>query len=667
MKVATLAHGLDRVLFNPGVHWLRDPRTGIYNFSPSLRRILDPDLFDYEALPPYITSSQDNELETLARRTQSRYTGSTSSLTALLSHCYFLISGRKPPNLSGFSEGFKNLGNHFTVGASLPASIKLVLKPPPGGQANSHNVYAIDADKSASGELENSNYVLAALGKSMEKMLTVDDAEFQNFHRVERWKRDGLSGGAGTPQEAEAYHYTKLSNFLMRSQLDCYDPRLPNKTFDLKTRAAVAVRQDRANWIESSGYQIRTNLGLIESFEREYYDMVRAAFLKYGFQARIGGMDGIFVAYHNTKEIFGFQYVPLSELFERVFGTVEMGEQAFTLSVRLLEAVLDSATKIFPDESLRLTMNVGEGRDPSMRVFVEPMNKDRALVQTTPAPTSDEQQAPASEYLEFPGSRSLVLLDVKVDRQLDGQLVQGRPVDFATPPGRAIDAMRDDEISRRKRQSLAPLDWTIDYVIQPRADLSEQAVASQLDSVRATQISLTSLYMPNLEAVAAREVELEEHLRKAGGEAAVQRWRAERAEGKIGRMPRAPGQAQVNELEAEAEEGKAELDKDVTQSSDASSTPTATATTAEKEEGGAASEPGEATTTTTVRLPHQAPEFTEAAAQARPDEGEGSWTTNTSALRRVQYLRGLARLGAQDRLALEKTDRLEQVDRKSVV
>lgn len=33
--------------------------------------------------------------------------------------------------------------------------------------------------------------------------------------------------------------------------------------------------------------------------------------IKDSFQVRIGGMDGIFLAYHNTSRIFGFQYVPL--------------------------------------------------------------------------------------------------------------------------------------------------------------------------------------------------------------------------------------------------------------------------------------------------------------------------------------------------------------------
>jgi hypothetical protein len=33
--------------------------------------------------------------------------------------------------------------------------------------------------------------------------------------------------------------------------------------------------------------------------------------LMISLQARIGGMDGIFVAYHNTKRLTGFQYLPM--------------------------------------------------------------------------------------------------------------------------------------------------------------------------------------------------------------------------------------------------------------------------------------------------------------------------------------------------------------------
>ena len=74
----------------------------------------------------------------------------------------------------------------------------------------------------------------------------------------------------------------------MRSQLDCVDPRLPGTgVFDMKTRACMAIRMDLLNFEESSGYLIRQQHGLLESFEREYYDLIRSAFLKYRYVASI--------------------------------------------------------------------------------------------------------------------------------------------------------------------------------------------------------------------------------------------------------------------------------------------------------------------------------------------------------------------------------------------
>ena len=346
MEVAKLAHGLDRVLFNPGIYWLRDPRSGIYNFDPRIKDILDVDLFDYAALPPYVTSSKDPELATLTKKHQKRYCGSTSSMTSLLSQCYFLISGWRNPDVSGFSAPFSGLPSGFSVGAKLPASILLHYK-------DGH--YAIDADKTAAGEAENSNYVLTSLGKSMEKMLTASPEEYAKYMRINSWK---LTEEERT--KPEAYHYACTDKMMMRSQLDCHDDRLPRKTFDLKTRASIGIRNDRANYVEGSGYQIRRATGVLESFEREYFDMIRAAFLKYNFQARIGHMDGIFVAYHTTSTIFGFQYISVEEMNERLFGSQEMADQAFRLSLGLMEKILDAATNLFSEQSLKMTVETRE-------------------------------------------------------------------------------------------------------------------------------------------------------------------------------------------------------------------------------------------------------------------------------------------------------------------
>lgn len=541
MKVAQLAHGLDRVLFNPGIYWLRDPRSGIYNFDPRIKDILDVDLFDYAALPPYITSSKDPELAKLTQKHGKKFCGSTSSMTSLLSQCYFLISGWRDPDTTGFSSPFASMPSGFSVGAKLPASILLNWK-------DGH--YAIDADKTAAGEAENSNYVLTSLGKSMEKMLTATPEEYSKYMRINSWK---LSEAERTAPEA--YHYASTSKMMMRSQLDCHDPRLPRKTFDLKTRASIGIRNDRANYVEGSGYQIRRAKGVLESFEREYFDMIRAAFLKYNFQARIGHMDGIFVAYHTTSTIFGFQYIPVEEMNERLFGSQEMADQAFKLSLGMTEAVLEAASSMFPEQTLKITIESKErpsgGSDAGMSVYVEP---------ATPAPAPEaSSEANASEEGGEKKSRSIVKLDVTVDRYLDGGLMTG-PVDFSFLPGRRIDPMSDDEIERRQRLALPSVKWEIDYSISPRPDLTEAKVRSDLEGVRKRQASLNSLILPNVEALNEREQYRTEELAK--NPEALKRFLEERASGVAAGMPLAPGQLSAEKI---SEGGSKEEKKDKTE------------------------------------------------------------------------------------------------------
>jgi hypothetical protein len=61
-------------------------------------------------------------------------------------------------------------------------------------------------------------------------------------------------------------------------------------------------------------------------------------------------MDGVFVAYHNTERIFGFQYIPLSEMDARLFGKHASGDAVFEKCMQLLEAVLEKATREFPHQ-----------------------------------------------------------------------------------------------------------------------------------------------------------------------------------------------------------------------------------------------------------------------------------------------------------------------------
>lgn len=79
----------------------------------------------------------------------------------------------------------------------------------------------------------------------------------------------------------------------------------------------------------------------MSSYEREYYDLIRGAFLKYAFQLKIGRMDGAFVSYHNTQKHFGFEYISTEEINKRIFGSSEFSDMVFMVSSRIMTKILD--------------------------------------------------------------------------------------------------------------------------------------------------------------------------------------------------------------------------------------------------------------------------------------------------------------------------------------
>ncbi|KAF7299066.1 hypothetical protein MIND_00854900 [Mycena indigotica] len=337
--IATLSHGLERVLFNPGVHWLQDPRSRVYNFSPYLEHIPKVNDFTFEKLVGFVKSSKDEELQALAQREGRLFAGSTSSLSGMLCHIYFLISEHRPVDISSLGQAFENEDKGFTPGQRMPTSVVFNYK---------NGSYAIDSDS----DIDASKNILTWLGTLLEKFLTTPQSEFKEFLR-------STSSEAPTVSEEkpirEAYRYSKSNKFIMRSQLDCVDPRLPGTgVFDIKTRACLPIRMDIMNWEENSGYVLKHAQGLYESFEREYYDLIRSAFLKYGFQVRIGNMDGVIVAYHNTARTFGFQYIPLEEMDKCLYGSEPTaGDRVFQKCVSLLEAISTEIIGCFPQQSVK--------------------------------------------------------------------------------------------------------------------------------------------------------------------------------------------------------------------------------------------------------------------------------------------------------------------------
>lgn len=280
-----LVHDLNRILYQPvTLHPLRDSRTGIYNFERRLETIAPDYLESKEDGVHFVTPHRDAKLLELAGKFQQKYISSTSSMTSTLSHLHYLLSNFRPLNViaSPISKYFPQKNCSFTQGAQFPSTIILRKK--------NSKVRSLDSDRSLDREI-----ILSILGHSLEEFLTQK-----------------------IPDQEETYHYSKIDDFILRSQLDAYDPRLPGTgVFDLKTRAVAAIRHD-LSYVEKNnnytGYEIDKVYGEFESLEREFFELIRSTLLKYSLQARIGKMDGIFVAYHNISRMFGFQYLPLDEI-----------------------------------------------------------------------------------------------------------------------------------------------------------------------------------------------------------------------------------------------------------------------------------------------------------------------------------------------------------------
>ncbi|KAI9934117.1 hypothetical protein AWENTII_000484 [Aspergillus wentii] len=360
-EVPQLSFGLERVLFNPGVYHLRDPRSRVFNFDPYLGSIMPVTEFDFDALKEYITSSRDETLRNIAVKEKKKYVGSSSSMTSVLSHFHYLLSAWRGIDTRSVSQGFPDKLRTFTRLLRSPSAMFLRYQD---------GVYAIDADK----EFDSAN-ILMNLGKSMEKLLTLPKEEFERYRR----SSDNKISAEEEQAIPEAYHYSTLGDFVMRSQLDAYDPRLPGTgMFDLKTRAVLPIRMDARNFEHGLGYEIKDRFGAYESYEREYFDMIRAAFLKYSLQVRIGRMDGIFVAFHNVERIFGFQYVSLPEMDLALHGQSDtaLGDAEFELSVTMWNKILDKATARFPERSLRFHFETRDSHTPFMYIFAEPVTEE---------------------------------------------------------------------------------------------------------------------------------------------------------------------------------------------------------------------------------------------------------------------------------------------------
>jgi hypothetical protein len=302
--------------------------------------------FDYSALKQFKTSSKDDVLLDIAEQHGAKYTTSTSSFTPFLQHLHFLLSKFRELNHAKISRLFSSTDPKMTTIQYTPVSAFLRRR---------NGVYALDKDKSF-----DDHGLLSFVGRVLEKMFTVPKEKFEQFRRFSENPLPEAERG-----EDDAYHYLLQDKFLVRSQLDAHDPRLPGSgVFDIKTRAVMPIRLDVAERLHdvAKGYQLKYLNGDFESFEREFYDMMRTTMLKYSLQVRLGKMDGIFISYHNVERLFGFQYLSLEDMDTGLHGQSKraLGDQELKASVSIMQEVCDIATARFPDQVRICLLDLGQ-------------------------------------------------------------------------------------------------------------------------------------------------------------------------------------------------------------------------------------------------------------------------------------------------------------------
>jgi hypothetical protein len=215
------------------VHYLRDPRTGHFNFDQHLHKLTDPQDFDFDALPPFVPASRDHRLHQLAAAGGCAFVSSTSAISASLSTLYQFVNRSRLLDLEHLSQAFSEEPRNFTLVSRQPVGVLIKRSPEDDG------VWSIVGEKPT----DEAPTVLSQLGHCMERLLTHDPA---SYARLLRKNSGPLREEKGASENN--YTYTQMGKFLLRSQIDCYDGRLPRPTFDLKTRASLPVRMDVLNY-----------------------------------------------------------------------------------------------------------------------------------------------------------------------------------------------------------------------------------------------------------------------------------------------------------------------------------------------------------------------------------------------------------------------------------
>ena len=332
-------------------------------------------------LPPFLTSSRDPLLLTLAASHSALIACSSSSTTSILSRFYMAQVGEAHVDTSELSAAFQKQPSKMTARARAPMAATLRKRRVRDGVVQERllslgemeagkevgddpalqapgTVEVWGMDRGYAPEATNRDDVLLRLGHSMEHLFTMEKAEF-NAHFLHQPDASDASN-APAFKVRNSFLFSLANRTLMRSQLDCHAPTLLSSSpssdysstpssdsssstavFDIKTRAVAPIRYDLAHYQQHLSYHINQAKGLLNSYEKEWYDMARTVFLKYALQCRMGRMQGIMVAYHNTQTVFGMEMISLQQMERTLLGKHAplMADRVYEMSVRMLDEV----------------------------------------------------------------------------------------------------------------------------------------------------------------------------------------------------------------------------------------------------------------------------------------------------------------------------------------
>jgi hypothetical protein len=349
------------------------------------------DSVDYSMIWDYSPPSKDGLLLSLTKEHKCQFMLSTSTLSSFMIHLSFILTGFSKPSRV-FVGPYASLSvSSYFPSIRRPDTVFLRL-------VDTHTpVYALDKSDLVPGQ----DPVFLKMGKYMEMMVKQEPEEFRRRYLLSH------KGQRETFDVAirDFYSYLKVRSLMLRSQIDARfdDGTGEMQKIEIKTRVCAPARYDPFHATEYSDYEIMKLHGHTQSYELERKDISRSAAPMYLHQMMIGGMHGAMIAYHNTKSIFGFEYVP-REVFEKVvYGSREYAHMCFKSALWLLEEILKRVCADHPLTSPQQALQIGyfaEIKGGTLTIFAEKIDDLAEYSKIFTAPEARTEQMDIIDYYE---------------------------------------------------------------------------------------------------------------------------------------------------------------------------------------------------------------------------------------------------------------------------